>query len=58
MMPLALGDDQHDLGYDAVVDVWIENLWSTLLEIYPLPKHLQALEKNTTITSRFVNLKD
>lgn len=57
MMALALGDDQHDLGYDAVVDMWIENLWKILLQIYPLPNHVQALEKNTTIQSRLVNLK-
>lgn len=54
IMPTGLGDDQHDLGYDAVADPWISQLWNKLLQIYPLPKTVQPLEKALTIVPRFV----
>ena len=37
LLPLSLGDDQHDLGPDAVVDLWLQDLWEKLLCLYPLP---------------------
>ncbi|XP_073414359.1 NADPH-dependent diflavin oxidoreductase 1 isoform X2 [Dendrobates tinctorius] len=33
----ALGDDQHDLGPDAAVDPWLNDLWDKVLSLYPLP---------------------
>lgn len=54
ILPLALGDDQHDLGYDAVVDGWIESLWTKLMELYPLPNNVQPLGNNTEIIPRLV----
>ncbi|KAL1457903.1 hypothetical protein WDU94_008083 [Cyamophila willieti] len=30
LIGVGLADDQHDLGADAVVDVWLRELWSTL----------------------------
>ncbi|KAJ1855868.1 NAPDH-dependent diflavin reductase [Coemansia sp. RSA 1822] len=32
------GDDQHYLGLDGALDPWLENLWTVLLDQYPLPK--------------------
>ncbi|XP_049823159.1 NADPH-dependent diflavin oxidoreductase 1 isoform X2 [Aethina tumida] len=53
IMSAGLGDDQHDLGYDAVADPWISQLWDKLLQIYPLPKTVQPLEKALTIVPRW-----
>ncbi|KAJ8954736.1 hypothetical protein NQ318_011431 [Aromia moschata] len=53
LMPLGLGDDQHDLGYDAAADPWIEELWKNLLVLYPLPSSVQPLPKNYTIVPRW-----
>lgn len=52
-MPLGLGDDQHDLGYDAAVDPWLELLWANLLNFYPLPQNVEPLERNMTIIPRY-----
>lgn len=46
MIPLGLGDDQHDLGYDAAVDPWIDTLWNELLTLYPLPNGIIPLNAN------------
>ncbi|CAH1153947.1 unnamed protein product [Phaedon cochleariae] len=53
ILPLGLGDDQHDLGYDAAADPWIEDLWNNLLILYPLPNHVQPLSKDFTIIPRW-----
>lgn len=52
IVPLGLGDDQHDLGYDAVVDPWLESLWKTLLTSYPLPAGVSPLDVNSLIQPR------
>ncbi|KRT79284.1 hypothetical protein AMK59_7994 [Oryctes borbonicus] len=53
IISLGLGDDQHDFGYDAVADVWIESLWSNLLKIFPLPEGIYPLSRNSAITPRW-----
>ncbi|XP_065155872.1 NADPH-dependent diflavin oxidoreductase 1 isoform X2 [Atheta coriaria] len=53
LVPLGLGDDQHELGYDAVADPWIDDLWKALLLEYPLPKGVHVLEKNQKVIPRF-----
>ncbi|KAF7269761.1 hypothetical protein GWI33_017217 [Rhynchophorus ferrugineus] len=53
LIPIGLGDDQHDLGYDAAADPWIDNLWSKLLEVYPLPKNVTPLSRNLPIIPRW-----
>ncbi|KAJ8937008.1 hypothetical protein NQ314_012090 [Rhamnusium bicolor] len=57
LLPLGLGDDQHDLGYDAAADPWIEELWKNLLVLYPLPSGTHPLPKNYTILPRW-NVSD
>ncbi|KAJ8975859.1 hypothetical protein NQ317_015896 [Molorchus minor] len=52
LIPLGLGDDQHDLGYDATADPWMEELWRNLLLIYPLPSGIQPLPRNHKIHPR------
>ncbi|XP_060528344.1 NADPH-dependent diflavin oxidoreductase 1 isoform X2 [Cylas formicarius] len=53
IIPLGLGDDQHDLGYDAVADLWFQQLFSQLLQLYPLPNGVSPLPKNLNIKSRW-----
>lgn len=43
ILPIGLADDQHDLGYDAVVDEWLPALWARLLEIFPMPAEVQII---------------
>jgi hypothetical protein len=38
-----LGDDQHDLGPDFVIDSWLETFWARALELSPLPPGIQSL---------------
>ncbi|XP_028128988.1 NADPH-dependent diflavin oxidoreductase 1 isoform X1 [Diabrotica virgifera virgifera] len=53
LVPLGLGDDQHDLGYDAAADPWIENLWSSILRFHPLPVGIEPLSKQYKIEPRW-----
>ncbi|NWR48887.1 NDOR1 oxidoreductase, partial [Regulus satrapa] len=43
LLPVALGDDQHDLGPDAVVDPWLVALWDKVLALHPLPPGLEII---------------
>lgn len=52
LIPLGLGDDQHELGYDGAADPWVENLWNTILKIYPLPNDIKPLSKDYYIVPR------
>lgn len=52
LIPIGLGDDQHDLGYDAVVDPWINSLWKAVLNIHPLPTGVTPLDVNSLIQPR------
>lgn len=52
LLSLGLGDDQHDLGYDGAADPWLEDLWSSLLKLYPLPIDENPLPKNYLISPR------
>lgn len=53
LVPLGLGDDQHDLGYDAVVDPWLKTLWDRLLQLYPLPSEVAPFEGYNKVTARW-----
>lgn len=52
LLPLSLGDDQHDLGPDAVVDPWLQNLFSELLRLYPLPVGQELIPNSTLYVQR------
>lgn len=53
MLPLGLGDDQHDLGYDVAADLWITQMWKELSIYYPLPSGIQPLPKDYKIEPRY-----
>lgn len=46
IIPIGLGDDQHDLGSSAVSLPWIAELWTRLAELCPLPNGLKVLEES------------
>lgn len=50
---LGLGDDQHDLGPDAVIDPWLETFWNKALEIYPLPDGLEPIPKSVKPEAKY-----
>nr|XP_039265010.1 NADPH-dependent diflavin oxidoreductase 1-like isoform X1 [Styela clava] len=37
LVDIGLADDQHEWGADATVDPWVTGMWTSLLEMYPLP---------------------
>jgi len=40
-----LGDDQHDLGPDFVIDSWLDQFWALALQVFPLPEGLIPIGK-------------
>ncbi|XP_054854026.1 NADPH-dependent diflavin oxidoreductase 1 isoform X3 [Eublepharis macularius] len=53
IMPVALGDDQHDLGSDAVIDPWLLDLWGKILALYPLPSGLSIIGPDIILPPKF-----
>ncbi|KAM9595107.1 NADPH-dependent diflavin oxidoreductase 1 isoform 4-T11 [Morphnus guianensis] len=51
LLPVALGDDQHDLGPDAVVDPWLLALWDKILALYPLPPGLEIISPDVRFSA-------
>lgn len=47
IIPIGLGDDQHDLGVSAVSLPWVADLWRNLLRLCPLPNGLSVLDEST-----------
>ncbi|XP_047379881.1 NADPH-dependent diflavin oxidoreductase 1 isoform X9 [Sciurus carolinensis] len=43
LMPMCLGDDQHELGPDATIDPWLGDLWEKVLRLYPVPLDLPVI---------------
>ncbi|XP_034047904.1 NADPH-dependent diflavin oxidoreductase 1 isoform X2 [Thalassophryne amazonica] len=35
LLPVGLADGQHDLGPDAVIDLWLKSFWEKVLDLYP-----------------------
>lgn len=52
-MPACLGDDQHDLGPDAAIDPWLQDLWDKVQELYPPPPGLSIIPPGTPLPSTF-----
>ena len=48
-----LGDDQHDLGPDFVIDSWLEQFWGLALQVFPLPEGLQPIGKDVLPPPRY-----
>eukprot|EP01111_Echinosteliopsis_oligospora_P000751 TRINITY_DN10881_c0_g1_i1.p1 TRINITY_DN10881_c0_g1~~TRINITY_DN10881_c0_g1_i1.p1 ORF type:complete len:180 (+),score=55.85 TRINITY_DN10881_c0_g1_i1:70-609(+) len=48
------GDDQHELGLDYGLEKWSSELFSAVMNIYPLPSGISALPKDT-ITQIYLN---
>ncbi|KAJ3279796.1 NADPH-dependent diflavin oxidoreductase 1 [Borealophlyctis nickersoniae] len=43
VVPRGDGDDQHYLGVDGGLDPWLEDLWKTVLQLFPLPPGTEIL---------------
>ncbi|XP_032088836.1 NADPH-dependent diflavin oxidoreductase 1 isoform X1 [Thamnophis elegans] len=53
LAPAALGDDQHDLGPDAVIEPWLLNLWDKILALYPLPPGLRVISPDIPLPPKY-----
>ncbi|XP_040462943.1 NADPH-dependent diflavin oxidoreductase 1 isoform X4 [Falco naumanni] len=53
LLPVALGDDQHDLGPYAVVDPWLLALWDKILALYPLPPGLEIISADVRLPPKY-----
>lgn len=53
ILKIGLGDDQHDLGPDFVIDPWLKNWWSKVMELYPLPEGIEPLSANLLLPSKY-----
>ncbi|NXL67286.1 NDOR1 oxidoreductase, partial [Chordeiles acutipennis] len=53
LLPVGLGDDQHDLGPDAVVDPWLLALWDKILALYPLPPGLEIISPDVCLPPKY-----
>ncbi|KAM4697047.1 NADPH-dependent diflavin oxidoreductase 1 [Rhinophrynus dorsalis] len=53
LLSVALGDDQHDLGPDAVVDPWLQDLWRKALFLYPFPPGLSVISDDVMLPPKF-----
>lgn len=53
LINVGLADDMHDLGADAVVYPWLENLWDRLMDLCPLPPGLEIIPSDVRPPSRY-----
>ncbi|XP_026345671.2 NADPH-dependent diflavin oxidoreductase 1 isoform X2 [Ursus arctos] len=53
LLPVCLGDDQHELGPDAAVDPWLRDLWDKVLGLYPVPVDLGMIPAGVPLPSKF-----
>ncbi|XP_046844340.1 NADPH-dependent diflavin oxidoreductase 1-like isoform X2 [Xenia sp. Carnegie-2017] len=53
LLHLGLGDDQHDLGPDAVIDPWLKSLWEKILAKIPLPPGKNIMDFTTKPIPRY-----
>ncbi|KDR16972.1 NADPH-dependent diflavin oxidoreductase 1 [Zootermopsis nevadensis] len=54
LLHIGLADDQHDLGANAVIDPWINDLWRKLSDLYPLPDGVVPLNKDILCPPRWI----
>eukprot|EP00123_Amoebidium_parasiticum_P003611 comp14899_c1_seq1/m.11448 comp14899_c1_seq1/g.11448 ORF comp14899_c1_seq1/g.11448 comp14899_c1_seq1/m.11448 type:complete len:602 (-) comp14899_c1_seq1:75-1880(-) len=48
-----LGDEQHELGIDGELDPWLDGMWLTLLQLYPLPSGKEIIRSDVKPEPRF-----
>ncbi|XP_008052870.2 NADPH-dependent diflavin oxidoreductase 1, partial [Carlito syrichta] len=53
LLPVCLGDDQHELGPDAAIDPWLQDLWERVLGLHPPPPGLAPIPPGVPLPSRF-----
>ena len=46
IQPLGLGDDQHPLGYEAALNPWLQEVWKSMRQMFPLPSYLKELSED------------
>ncbi|KAM4019635.1 NADPH-dependent diflavin oxidoreductase 1 isoform 2-T2 [Anomaloglossus baeobatrachus] len=49
----ALGDDQHDLGPDAVLEPWLNELWDKVVSLYPHPPGVTTISDLIMLPPKF-----
>ena len=54
LVDVALGDEQHPLGFDVVVDPWLKELWEVVLQLIPLPPGLEIIPNDVVLPPKFV----
>ncbi|XP_070374335.1 NADPH-dependent diflavin oxidoreductase 1 isoform X2 [Equus asinus] len=53
LLPMCLGDDQHELGPDAAIDPWLHDLWKKVLDLHPVPLDLGIIPTGIPLPSKF-----
>ncbi|XP_006900668.1 PREDICTED: NADPH-dependent diflavin oxidoreductase 1 isoform X2 [Elephantulus edwardii] len=53
LLPVCLGDDQHELGPDAAIDPWLQDLWEEVLRLHPGPPSLDAIPPGVPLPPKF-----
>ncbi|XP_037349979.1 NADPH-dependent diflavin oxidoreductase 1 [Talpa occidentalis] len=53
LLPVGLADDQHELGPDAAIDPWLQDLWEKVLGLHPVPSDLGVIPPGVPLPSTF-----
>ncbi|KAK3868276.1 hypothetical protein Pcinc_026317 [Petrolisthes cinctipes] len=53
LIKLGLGDDQHDLGPDFVINPWLKELWNKLMDLYPLPEGCKPIDSSVIMPPKY-----
>ncbi|XP_008574696.1 PREDICTED: NADPH-dependent diflavin oxidoreductase 1 isoform X2 [Galeopterus variegatus] len=53
LLPACLGDDQHELGPDAAIDPWLQDLWEKVRRLYPTPVDLPVIPPGVPLPPKF-----
>lgn len=53
LLPVCLGDDQHELGPDGAIDPWLHSLWEKVLGLHPVPPGLGEIPPGVPLPSKF-----
>nr|XP_019612380.1 PREDICTED: NADPH-dependent diflavin oxidoreductase 1 isoform X1 [Rhinolophus sinicus] len=53
LLPVCLGDEQHELGPDAAMDPWLHDLWEKVQALHPMPLGLSVIPPGVPLPSKF-----